>query len=79
MRGGKGIIGSMVSKLGEETQSRWFLYFGEALGKEVQEAFIRCLIIEEKATEIFWHQKMAEAWLRRSQEIAKTGRERSHR
>ena len=56
---GEGIIGSMVSKLGKETQSRWFLYFGEALGKEVQEAFKRCLTIEERAAQIFWHQKMA--------------------
>ena len=79
MLGGEGIIGSMVSKLGEETQSSGFPYFGEALAKEVREAFKRCLTIEDRAAEIFWYQKMAEAWFRRSQEITKTGREMSQR
>ena len=30
MQGIKGIVGSMVSKLSEETQSRWFLYLEKA-------------------------------------------------
>ena len=58
----KGIIGSIVSKLGEETQSRWFLYLGEALGKEEREAFSRWLAIEVRAAEISRHHKMAAAW-----------------
>ena len=33
------------------------------MGKEVQEAFERC-ITKERAAEIFWQQKMAEAWFR---------------
>ena len=30
MLGGEGIIGFMVSKVSEATQSRWFLYLGKA-------------------------------------------------
>ena len=48
MLSAKGIIGFMISKLGEETQSRWFLCLGEASGREEQKAFSKWLAIEEK-------------------------------
>ena len=59
---GKGIIGSMVSKPGEDTQSRWLLYLGEDSGKEEREAFNRWLAIEVRTTAIYRHHKMAAAW-----------------
>ena len=58
----KGIIGSLVSKLGDKMQSRWFLYLGEALGKEEREAFSRWLAIEVRAAEIYRNHKMAAEW-----------------
>ena len=64
MLGGDGIIGSMVSKLDEETQSRWFLYLGEESGREEQEAFNIWLTIDVRAAEIYRQRKMAEAWFR---------------
>ena len=64
MLSAKGIIGYMVSKLGKETESRRFLYLREALGREEQKVFRKWLAIEERAAEIFRHQKMAAAWFR---------------
>ena len=60
----KGIIGSLVSKLGDKMQSRWFLYLGEASGGEESEASSRWLAIKVRAAEIYRYQKMAAAWLR---------------
>ena len=51
--GGEGIIGSIVGKLGEETQSRWFLFLEKTLVREEQEAFNRWLTIEVREAEIF--------------------------
>ena len=52
----------MISKLCKDTQSRWFLYLREASGREEQVAFNSWLTIELMAVEIFWLQKLAEAW-----------------
>ena len=61
---GEGIIGSMVSKLSEEKQSRWILFLGEGSDREKQEAFDRWQTIQVRAAEIFRHQKWQEAWFR---------------
>ena len=60
MLGSKGIIESLISKLGEETQRSWILYLGNTLEEDECKAFRKWIAIKERVAEIFKHHLFAD-------------------
>ena len=57
-----GTITSLVSKLEEITQTRWYLSLTKDSEKSKDEAFVQWLKIQEVAGQIWWQQRIISAW-----------------